>query len=759
MSEIPHRKALVIGLAGAIALAAVAWAIGGQIRSPAQIAADTQAPDPSLITVPVERRTLATEVVVRGSVRYGAPQSVALATSALKASSDIVTRAPRRGEQLREGSVALSMSGRPVFVLRGAQPMHRDLVPGASGPDVEQLERALERAGIPPGPIDGRYDAATAQAVGTWYRARGWTPFGATDAQVEQLRAAEAAVAAARDASLQARMTLETARRGATPGEVNQARLDAVSAEDALAAATLEVATAGTRARAAGDAADRARPAVALAAANGAREVNVARADLANKEAALTAARATQAEAQRRVDVLGPDTRPAELEALKVALRQATEQAAIARQAVDAGISNLAASQAALDEANAGGTPAAIARAEADLAQAANELATRQAALGAAIDAQTEAQRLVDQPPPDTRVADVQAARSALSQADGNVPAAQAEVRAARTTLAATRAGAKGAVAQARADWRAARRDAGLARAEVTKAQRARANAARLVSLAHARVAILSAPEDTALQAELVSAAQAELARADAEVARLAARSDIQVPADELIFFPTLPLRVDSVRARRGDTASGRVMTVSSSRLVADSSLSVNDAKLVRVGARVSIEEQDLRITVRGRVSRIADRPGTNGADPTRVHFEVTPAEAPARLVGASVRLAIQVESTRGAVLAVPLSALTVGADGSSRVQVVRGADTDYVTVTPGLVANGLVEVRPIVAAELEAGDLVVVGARGSVSPSAPPPVTSPGAATTPGAATSPGTAPTGGVTAPGAVTSPSGAP
>jgi hypothetical protein len=79
--------------------------------------------------------------------------------------------------------------------------------------------------------------------------------------------------------------------------------------------------------------------------------------------------------------------------------------------------------------------------------------------------------------------------------------------------------------------------------------------------------------------------------------------------------------------------------------------------------------------------------------------------------VGASVKLTIAVKSTDQAVLSVPVNALSVGADGSSRVLVQRrGAPREYVSVTPGLAAQGLVEVR----GRLEPGDLVVVGSGGN---------------------------------------------
>ena len=91
------------------------------------------------------------------------------------------------------------------------------------------------------------------------------------------------------------------------------------------------------------------------------------------------------------------------------------------------------------------------------------------------------------------------------------------------------------------------------------------------------------------------------------------------------------------------------------------------------------------------------------------------PGTAPSQLVGASVKLTVSVKSTEKAVLVVPVTALSVGADGTSRVQVQRaGGRAEYVTVAPGLAAQGLVEVRPV-RGKLEPGDLVIVGERGQV--------------------------------------------
>ena len=165
-----RNRTVFVGLGAAVLLAIGAWVAGAQIKSPAQVAAETAAPDPSSITVPVERRVLSSEVIVRGTVRYGSPQPVVLATSTLKQNSaasggtDIVTTRPRRGARVGEGSLAMSVSGRPVFVLRGAQPSHRDIGPGSRGQDVRQLEAALSRMGFSPG--QGRQPLRRVDRVG-----------------------------------------------------------------------------------------------------------------------------------------------------------------------------------------------------------------------------------------------------------------------------------------------------------------------------------------------------------------------------------------------------------------------------------------------------------------------------------------------------------------------------------------------------------------------------------------------------------------
>src|SRR3712207_8807419 len=108
-----------IVLLGVLALAAVSaaggWVAASRIESPAEAAARTAAPTPSPILVPVEERILSSSIVTRGTARFGSPQPVSTAPSALKASAPgLLTTLPARDVQLEEGDVMFTASGRPV---------------------------------------------------------------------------------------------------------------------------------------------------------------------------------------------------------------------------------------------------------------------------------------------------------------------------------------------------------------------------------------------------------------------------------------------------------------------------------------------------------------------------------------------------------------------------------------------------------------------------------------------------------------------
>jgi multidrug efflux pump subunit AcrA (membrane-fusion protein) len=150
-------------------------------------------------------------------------------------------------------------------------------------------------------------------------------------------------------------------------------------------------------------------------------------------------------------------------------------------------------------------------------------------------------------------------------------------------------------------------------------------------------------------------------------------------------------------------------MKVTNNQLAIDSSLPLDEAPLVKPGMAVAIDEPDLGIKATGVVGRVADTPGTDGVDGFHVYFEVVVDKTSTSLVGISLRLTIPIESTGGEVTAVPVSALSLAADGTSRVQVENNGALEFIVVEPGLSAGGFVEVTPV-DGTLTPGQLVVVG-------------------------------------------------
>jgi peptidoglycan hydrolase-like protein with peptidoglycan-binding domain len=457
------------------------------------MAARAAPPAPSPILVPVEKRVLSSEVIARGTARFGLPQAISIVPSALKADAGLIATLPLPNTHLKEGDVILTASGRPVFILQGKLPTYRDLVPGTSGDDVLQLQRGLRRLGFDPGPIDGVYTQDTGAAVAKWYKSKGKEPFGPTRDQLAHVSTLEREQLARVSALEQASAAVETARAKA---EYNN-RAAAAELEAQIAARALI-------------ALDPRQPQSALKAAD------------AKLELARAALRSTQMEGEMVVRAAVDALKVAEFDVKSYAAADRTERLA-------SGLTNT---------------------------------------------------------------------RSKLG---------------------------------------------------------------------------------------------------------------VQVPADEIVFIPALPVRVNEVIAHVGDPAKGTVMSVTDYQLAIDSSLPLDAAPLVRPGMPVTITEQALGVKARGVVARVADTPGTRGVDGYHIYFEVRDIETSVRLEGFSLRLTIPVKSTRGAVTVVPLSALSLAADGTSRVQVENKGALEYVVVEPGLSADGYVEVTPV-GRKFEPGQLVVVG-------------------------------------------------
>ncbi len=267
---------------------------------------------------------------MRGTGRYGKPQPISLPTSSLKTSTQVISRIAKPDQVLRERSVALTVSGRPVIVLQGATPMHRDLGPGDSGEDVRQLERALDALRLPRRPPStARYDGSTAAAVAQMYR----------DKRRRAVRAHRGADRPAQHrrrarrhgdrSHAPARLALRNAQRGATRGEVNQAQLDAAAVAELIPPARTAISAARTRiaeARDLGKIAGRLEPRATARPAATSRSAQV---DVTAKRNALNDAIAAQADAQRAP--WPPTRRPPKQAAARANLRDATAKVPSAR--------------------------------------------------------------------------------------------------------------------------------------------------------------------------------------------------------------------------------------------------------------------------------------------------------------------------------------------------------------------------------------------------------------------------------------------
>lgn len=201
--RLPRRgPARVVALTTTVALAAgaVGWFAAISVKSPADAAADREPPVASLITVPVEKRSLTSTVTTQGSVTYGKAQPITLTGTVAagdgEAGPQLVTKTATAGRTLREGDVLLEINGRPVFVLEGKVPMYRTLVKGAEGDDVRQLRAALRRLAPGRGVASaGPLNDSTLGAIGAFYKKRGYEAAAPTTAQKAQLRLLERAVA------------------------------------------------------------------------------------------------------------------------------------------------------------------------------------------------------------------------------------------------------------------------------------------------------------------------------------------------------------------------------------------------------------------------------------------------------------------------------------------------------------------------------------------------------------------------------------
>ncbi|GMA32179.1 hypothetical protein [Litorihabitans aurantiacus] len=296
-----NRTVWVIAAVAVVALGA-GMVLQRFVVSPAQAAADTAPPEPGLVTVPVERRALSSDVVARGDARYDDAVEVTIETSDLGGPAVVTGAVPDVGAQVDAGSVVLEIAGRPVVALPGAFPVYRTIRAGATGPDVLQLRDALNSLGLEAG--DGEtYDGAMAGAVERLYARAGYPVPDPPEGAAEALESAELQVRSATAG-------LETARAAVTTAGAGAPRSERIGLDNAVAEAERQLEDA--RACAAAPAPTDPETGAALPRETCALSVGAA-------EGAVTLARA-----QRDEGLAAPDT-SAEVAARDAAQRELTD--------------------------------------------------------------------------------------------------------------------------------------------------------------------------------------------------------------------------------------------------------------------------------------------------------------------------------------------------------------------------------------------------------------------------------------------------
>ena len=217
----------------AVAALAVGLVVGRFVKSPAQIAAESEPPEAGPITVEVENRVISSDIPARGDVVYEDAVAITLETSDIGGPAVVTGAVPEVGAEVQPGSVILEVAGRPVIALPGELPVYRTLRAGVSGPDVVQLQASLAQLGYDAG-SSGTYDAQTANAVAALFSNAGYPAPEPAEGAREALRAAQDAVTSNETALTQAQAQLDQASRGVKESDRIQANNLVSSAQRAL---------------------------------------------------------------------------------------------------------------------------------------------------------------------------------------------------------------------------------------------------------------------------------------------------------------------------------------------------------------------------------------------------------------------------------------------------------------------------------------------------------------------------------------------
>jgi hypothetical protein len=239
----------VLALVAVVSLAA-GFALGGLIRSPAEIAAETAVPPEGLITAKIEARAITSTVTARADVVFSDPIEINPSAPEGVSAPVVTGQVPQVGAEVNAGDVILEVSGSPVFILQGSFPAYRSVGPGSSGPDVIQLREALAGLGLNAGNLESKtYDATLASAVSALYENAGYPAPGSEDtARAQAVRDARDQVTDAKEARTQAAKAVDTANQAVTEAPDEEAKALAQEAADAARSSLAQAERSVTRA-------------------------------------------------------------------------------------------------------------------------------------------------------------------------------------------------------------------------------------------------------------------------------------------------------------------------------------------------------------------------------------------------------------------------------------------------------------------------------------------------------------------------------
>jgi peptidoglycan hydrolase-like protein with peptidoglycan-binding domain len=235
----------------AVVFLGLGFLLGGLVRSPAELAAETAVPPEGLITAKVEARAITSTVTARADVVFADPVEINPAAPEGVGAPVVTGQVPEVGAEVKAGDVILEVSGSPVFVLPGSFKAYRSMGPGSSGPDVAQLRAALAALGYNAGNAESKdYDKALADAVKALYQDAGYPAPGSENLELARAaRDAGDAVVDAREARDQAARAVTAAEKAVEEAPDAAAQAQAVEALEAARSALAQAERSVARAR------------------------------------------------------------------------------------------------------------------------------------------------------------------------------------------------------------------------------------------------------------------------------------------------------------------------------------------------------------------------------------------------------------------------------------------------------------------------------------------------------------------------------